>query len=76
MTKGDRVGYTVMYGVHRQIEYRTEYGRITRIRPGGSRNAPQAVIAVENPQPGRARYVTRYVSDIALAPEDEDTWPG
>ena len=68
--KGDRVSYTVMYGLSWQAggtDYRTEYGHVTRIQPGGPRNEPQATIAVENPQPGRARYVKRYVTDIALA---------
>lgn len=68
--KGDRVSYTVMYGVSfgpRGTEYRTEYGQVTRVQPGGARNEPQATIAVENPQPGATRYVKRYVTDIAPA---------
>jgi hypothetical protein len=69
--KGDRVSYTVMYGAgpgqHRD---QTEYGTVTRVKPGGARGEPQATIAVENPQPGRAKYVTRYVATIAPAPLD------
>lgn len=70
--KGDRVSYTVMYDLRPRTRYVTEYGHVTRVQPGGARNEPQATIAVENPQPGRAKYVTRYVATIAPAPLDAD----
>jgi len=66
ITKGTRVSYTVMYGGtpgHPQL--RTEYGRVTRIRPGGPRQEPRATIAVEAPRyPRAARYIKRYVRDV------------
>jgi hypothetical protein len=68
ITEGDRVGYTVMYDTEPGTRYVTEFGWITRIRPGGPRNEPRAIIAVEDPAPGRSPYVERYVKDIALAP--------
>lgn len=73
ITEGTRVGYTVMYsdgkGFGRaHIVHRTEYGRITRIWPP---DAPAMCrIAVENPQPGRSRYVTRKIRDIAPARQE------
>ena len=69
ITKHDRVGYTVMYGgTPGHPQHRTEFGRVTRIRTGGSRRQPRATIAVENPEPGSARYVERYVADLTPAP--------
>lgn len=67
--KGDRVSYTVMYGAGPgRHANRTEYGKITRVQQGGARDEPQASIAVENPQPGAARYVKRYLTDVTPAP--------
>jgi hypothetical protein len=75
---GDRVAYTVMYGGRPGHHFtRTEYGRITRIRTGGARQEPRATIAAENPKPGSARYVERYLSDVTSAPLPEPVYaPG
>jgi hypothetical protein len=65
ITRGTRVSYTVAYGGKPGYpQLRTEFGKVTRVRPGGSRNEPRATIAVGSPRPGSARYVERYVSDI------------
>lgn len=72
ISKGDRVAYQVMYndgkgfGVHHIIR-RTEYGHVTRSWNAGLEHGDKVRIAVENPRPGRAKYVERYVRDIALA---------
>lgn len=69
--KGDRVSYTVSYGgTPGNPKFRTGFGRVTRIRLAGARQQPKATIAVENPEPGAARYVERYMADIALAPDN------
>jgi hypothetical protein len=65
ITTGSRVGYTVMYDVKPNTRYVTEYGRVTSMWPEAA--PAMARIAVENPQPGRARYVTRKMRDIELA---------
>lgn len=68
---GDRVRYTVMYNDGKghgraHIEHRPAFGRVTRVWPP---NAPaMASIAVENPKPHAARYVTRKIRDITPAP--------
>jgi hypothetical protein len=64
--KDDRVGYTVMYGTRPNTRYVTEFGRVTSMWPP---DAPSmARIAVEDAKPGRAKYVTRKLRDIELAP--------
>jgi hypothetical protein len=71
ITERDRVSYTVSYGgTPGHPQHRTEFGRVTRIRVGGSRQQPRATIAVDDPKPGSARYVERYVADLAPAPEE------
>jgi hypothetical protein len=71
-SKGDRVSYQVMYSDGQgfgeaHIVRRAEFGRITKTWPP---EAPaMARIAVENPQPGRAKYVTRKLRDIEAAPD-------
>lgn len=72
VTVGDRVAYTVTYGGLGEENHiqRTEYGRVTSIRPAaGARCEDKARIAVEAPRPGRAQYVERYLSDVELAPQ-------
>lgn len=72
ISKGNRVAYQVMYndgkgfGVD-HITWRTEYGYVTRSWNAGLERGDKVRIAVENPRPGRAKYVERYVRDIALA---------
>jgi hypothetical protein len=66
--QGDRVSYIVAYDTKPDTRYVTEYGRVTSIREGGYGLAAMARIAVENPQPGRSKYVTRKIRDIKPAP--------
>jgi hypothetical protein len=82
--KGDRVTYTVMYNDGRgmgeaHIEHRPAFGRVTRVLPqSGPRQEPKVTIAVEDPQPGSARYVERYASDVSVvwAPTDAEKLAG
>jgi hypothetical protein len=69
VSKGDRVSYTVRYGGSPgRPQTRTEFGRVTRVRVAGARQAPRATIAVETlAYPGAARYIERYTDDLALA---------
>jgi hypothetical protein len=72
-SKGDRVRYTVMYGDgegfgRAHIVHKPELGRITAL---WSDYAPAMCrIAVENPQPGRAKYVIRKLRDVEPAPAE------
>lgn len=71
-SKGDRVRYLVMRHDGKgmglaHIARTPAFGVVTRVRQKDAQRGDVATIRVEDPSPGSARYVERYVTDIEPA---------